>query len=952
VKRFLVFCLMLAAAATIFPQQSVAQDTRTRIGAPSDPALVSGRLDNGFQYFIMENTTPKDRVSVHLKVFAGSVHEKDEEQGVAHFLEHMVFNGSENFKPGELIRYFQSIGMDFGADANARTGFFSTIYDLDLPKGDRKHLTDAFVVLKDYAGGALLPESEVDRERGVILAEKRERDSVSFRTFKKELAFELPGSILANRLPIGTEPVIKATDRDLLKGFYDRWYRPDNLALVIVGDVDADMAESLVKERFATLTNRSDLPLNIPDISWSPQSGLRVFYHHEPEAGSTDITIERVVYKSFETETLNTIRDSVILTVGNMIFQNRLSRMIREQTAFFTSASVYSGTYLKHMNMTALQASCDPDQWAPALSQMDTVLRQALDFGFLPRELERVKADAIAALESDVAGASTRKSQDIAGDLLHAMNRGELFLSPSQLRDLLVPHIRTLSLDTVNGFFKASWAKDQRMVLVSGNAEIGTHSDGIGAAGNSSEGTITRVYTDSNALEVLPYQLAEQKKFPYLKLPETRAKITAIRDDVNGLGIRQVDFDNQVRLNLKPTDFKKGEISFRAVFGGGKGALPETLYGMSHLVESAVDQSGFGAMDTDQLDAALAGKEVGIGFSISDTCFVIRGTASPKEAELVFQLLYTYFNDPGFRESGLALSKTRYRQQYEELIRTPEGIMAAEGSRFLAGGDPRFGLAAPVQIKNVTMGEVEKWLRPVFAGAPLEVSIVGDLDAEQMTALAKTYLGALGKRATPEKVYPIAEGPLFPAGQKRVFNLDTRLDKAVVRISYPTDDAWNVIKTRQMSMLSQVLSERLRLRVREKLGASYSPYMYNSASRIYEGYGVMTAVVNLAPDAADTIAEEVKTLIDELLRDGVTDEELALVKKPLLNHLSVMRRNNNYWLVSVMGDSFRHPERLNWATHIVAGYENVTGADLTDLARTYLKNENSALTVILPGKAE
>jgi len=945
VKRILAFGMMLAAVTwgTLLPVEGLADENPSHIRKPADPALVSGTLANGFQYFILENTTPKDRVSVHLNVFAGSVHEQDNEQGIAHFLEHMLFNGSENFKPGELITYFQSIGMDFGADANARTSFYSTIYDLDLPKGDRKHLADAFVVIKDYAGGALLLESEVERERGVVLAERRERDSVSFRTFKKTLAFELPGSILPQRLPIGTEAVLKSMDRHLLKGFYDRWYRPDNLALVIVGDVDASMTEALVKETFSSLTARTDAPLTIPDISWPPQEGLRVFHHYEPEAGNTEITIERIVHKPFEGQTLGSLRDNATLTIGNMIFQNRLSRMVREQAADFSSASVYSGTYLKHLNITALQASCDPDQWASALSQLDKTLRQALVFGFLPRELARVKADAIAALEADVAGASTRKSQDIAGGLLHALNRNELFLSPSQIRDLLVPHIRKITLDSVNAFFRASWAKDQRMVLVTGNADIGSVEDE-----KSATQRIERVYTHSTSLGVLPYQLADQLKFPYLTLPEPRAGIARTRENVNGLGIRQVDFENRVRLNLKATDFKKGEISFRAVFGKGKGGMPEAFYGISHLVEAAVDQSGFGAMDMDQLDAALAGKEVGIGFSISDTSFVLQGTATPKEAELVFQLLYTYFNDPGFRASSLALAKTRYRQQYEELIRTPEGIMSARGSRFLAGGDPRFGLAAPGEIDHVTMDAIEKWLRPEFEAAPLEVSIVGDFDPAEITALAGTYLGALGQREKPEKIYPVSGGPAFPLGEKRVFSLDTRLDKAVVRVCFPTDDYWDIMQTRKMSVLSQVLSERLRKRVREKLGASYSPYMYNNPSSIYRGYGVMTAVVNLAPDNTEIITGEVKRLIDELIKDGVTEDELALVKKPLLNHLSALRQNNTYWLASVMGDSFRYPERLDWATHIISGYEGITSTDLTRLARKYLKNENSALIVILP----
>ena len=224
---------------------------------PKDPALIHGVLPNGFQYFIMKNTTPKDRVSVHLNVFTGSVNETEEERGLAHFLEHMVFNGSEHFKPGELITYFQSIGMDFGGDANASTSFFHTVYDLDLPKGDREHLEDGFLVLRDYAEGALLLQSEIDSERGVILSEKRERDSVSFRAFKKQLAFELPGSIIAKRMPIGKKEVIKEADREVFKGYYDRWYRPDNMALVVVGDVDTALVAKLVQDQFASMVNRS-----------------------------------------------------------------------------------------------------------------------------------------------------------------------------------------------------------------------------------------------------------------------------------------------------------------------------------------------------------------------------------------------------------------------------------------------------------------------------------------------------------------------------------------------------------------------------------------------------------------------------------------------------------------------------------------------------------------------
>lgn len=944
-KRLFVVGLVLslvisgsAGAATAHPPLSES----SRIRKPSDPGLVSGILENGLQYFIMENTTPKDRVSVHLKVFAGSVHETDDERGIAHFLEHMLFNGSEHFAPGELITYFQSIGMDFGADANARTSFYSTVYDLSLPKGDRKHLGDAFVVIRDYAGGALLLASEVDRERGVILAEKRERDSVSFRTFEKELAFEIPGSLLADRLPIGITEVLERADRNLLKGFYDRWYRPDNMALVVVGDTDAKMAEALVREAFSSLAPRSEEPLAAPDISWPRQPGTRVFHHHEPEAGSTDITIERIVHKPFEPETLAGIKDKMTRAIGDIIFQNRLSRIVRGRTAAFSSASVYSGTYLRHLDIAAVQASCDPENWETALSQLEAALRQAVVFGFTRGELERVKADIVASLDAGVAGASTRKSGAVAAELLQVLSRGALFLSPAQTHALLIPHIQGLSLDTVDAFFRASWALDQRMVMVTGNAVLGP----------GAEEAVARVFEKSTAVAVAPYQPVKTGKFPYLPLSDARADISAIRDDVNGLGIRQVDFKNQIRLNLKATDFKKGEISFRAVFGAGKGKMPEAFHGLSSLVESAVRQSGFGAMDVDQLDAALAGKEVDFGFAIDDTAFAIEGTARPEEAELVFQLLYAYFNDPGFRASGLDLAKIRYRQRYDEMVRTTEGVMRVEGVRFLAGGDPRFGMATPDRADGISIGDVETWLRPVFRSAPLEVSIAGDLDLEQITDIARTYLGAMAQRESPAALFPLAAGPAFPKGKKQVFRSDTRIGNAVVRLSFPTDDYWDIVQTRRLSLLSQVISERLRKKVREALGASYSPFMFNRPSQVYKGYGVMSAVVNLSPDAADMMEGRLRSLMAELVENGVTREELDLVKSPLMNHLTVLRQNNAYWLGGVMSNSFRHPERLDWATHIVSGYDKITAEDLTQTARQYLTLENSAVTVILPGKPD
>jgi zinc protease len=277
--------------------------------------------------------------------------------------------------------------------------------------------------------------------------------------------------------------------------------------------------------------------------------------------------------------------------------------------------------------------------------------------------------------------------------------------------------------------------------------------------------------------------------------------------------------------------------------------------------------------------------------------------------------------------------------------------MQTRGGRFLAGGDPRFGLAPPQRAKDLTMEQIESWIRPAFDSGALEVSFAGEFDQEKLASLAVKYLGALKSRQIPgisplddEKVGEI----IFPKGKLKTYYVDSRLDKAVARISFLTDDFWDIMQTRQLSLLSRVLSERLRKTIREELGASYSPYVYNNPSLIFDGYGVMKAAVNLSPDQVDAVIPRMRALIATLEEKGVGSEELELVRGPLMNHLKVLRQTNSYWLNSVMAGSFRYPQRLEWAVNLMSGYGGVTADDLTRLAKKYLAPDAGAVIKVLP----
>ncbi len=889
----------------------------------------------------MKNTTPVDRVNVHLNVFAGSMQETDEQQGLAHYLEHMLFNGSKHFKPGQLIEYFQKIGMDFGADANAHTNFFNTTYDLSLPKGDDKGIDDAFIVIEDYAKGALLLPEEIDRERGIILAEKRERDSVSFRTFKESLGFELPGSLFPQRFPIGVDSVLKKADKRQLKSYYDTWYRPDNMALVVVGDFNVDTVQSMLIERFSKFNSRSVMPYSPDKSRWEAHLGIKSFYHNEPEAGSTDVTIETLSWKPFLPETLDTIKQKTLVNMANAMLQNRLSRMVTNQTVDFSQASAYSGTYLRHIGLSAISATSKADNWDRALEQIETILRQALTFGFTQKEFDRVKANYLSHLEARVKQVSTEKSPARAKTILSAINRKALLLSPEQKRKLLEPYIKGLLVKDAHTALKKAWADDHRVILVTGNAKI---------TSQHPEMVITDLYNKNNQKKVIKYSDFVSKTFPYLSVPEKKARILSKKENFKNLGITKIKYQNNVYLNAKKTDLKKNKFLFKISFGKGKAVQQKSKPGFSYLSEKLIQKSGLGNLDTDQLEEALAGRNISFTFNINENNFSLSGSADPNEMELVFQLAYHFIKDPGFRPDALKLSKTRYRQEYDQMVRTPDGVMQIFGNKFFAGNNSRFGLPHPDKMNMYSLKDVRNWLEPIFEESPLEMSIVGDFDYPSLLENAHKYLGAFSNRKNV-RINPNASDSIdFPIGKKLNLDVETKIDTGVVRVAFLTDDFWDIHQTRRLSILARIISERLRVIIREELGAAYSPYAYNQPSLIFKDFGLLHVVVNVKPGTHDFVYGKIKEIMNDLIVNGVTQKETQLVLKPVLNHIKVLRETNRYWLNSVLANSYLHPEKFEWAINMPNDYQNIFSNELGELSKKYLNIKNSAVLYIEPKK--
>jgi zinc protease len=903
-----------------------------------NPAFVFGKLPNGFRYVLMENHKPKDRVSMHLNVQAGSMHETDKQQGLAHFLEHMLFNGSTNFKPGELVKYFQSIGMEFGPDANAHTGFNNTVYDLLLPEGNRESLEKGLVVMKDYAEGALLLQSETVRERRIVLAEKRTRDSASYRTFVSTLNFELPEARVSKRLPIGKEEVLKNANSKQLKEFYNKWYSPGKLILVVVGDFDSKLAASLIDEKFSSLSPRAPPGLD-PDFGEINHEGIKPFYHYEKEAGNTTVGIE--VVKKVSRQPDSFAFQSVLMKehVANRIVQNRLDVMVSKADTPFTSASISSGMFLHQMKYASIDAESSPENWKKSLSLIEQTLRKAIKYGFTKSELERIKKDLLSEFDNAVKKASTRNSQHLARRTIWSLNAGRVLMSPEQKKALFTPFINSLNLKNIHDAFRAIWAPEHRLVLVTGNKELANMD-------TDPEHQILAAYKKSNMAEVSRPIENKPVAFPYLPEPGKEGRIIN-KTKIPNVGIVQVDFENGVRLNLMKTDFMANEVTVNFSFGLGRSSEPFDRSGLAALSTNVINESGLGTLEKDKIERAMAGKNTTVVFSVNENRFLLKGKTVSQEVPLLFQLLYTHLIDPGYREDAYALSMERLRQRYLKLSSSIDGAMTLSGNRFLAGGDNRFGLPAYEELEKLTLDHVRSWIDTSLRSDNIEVSVVGDFDVDSVVKIASKYFGSLSFEPNAH-VQQSSRLPQFPVNQSIEISVPTIIPKGLVVVAYPTQDIWDISRTRRLAVLANIVSERLREKIREKMGSAYSTFAFNRPSHAYPGYGVFQIMVQVDPREADLVVREVQKLILDLVIDGATQDELSRAISPTLTSIKDMQRRNGYWLNTVLTGSKKYPQQLDWSLTLMKDYASITTEDVSFFAKKYLDNNKAATIVVKP----
>ncbi len=938
--RAVSLCLLaLSLARADWPQD--ASDLK------ADPKATFGQLENGLRYVILPNAEPPGRASIRLYMDVGSLMEEDDQQGMAHYLEHMAFNGSRHFPGGEMVEYFQRLGMGFGADTNAHTSFMETVYMLELPKVEQKLISEGMQLFRDYLDGMALGEKEIDKERGIILSEKLSRDSIEYRTQIAGYEFAMPDSLLPKRLPIGTEKTLKTMQRPRFVDFYGKWYTPKRATVVAVGDFkDVALVKGEIEKNFADAKPAQG---DSPDPSFGKITtgrGIIAKLHTEMEAKAVDISVEIVRPSKNKPDNAASRRETMVRDFADAMLNQRFSELAKQEGSPLISAGPHGGSgaesysydYLQFVEVTGVMAQTQPEKWKDALTLLETEVRRAVQHGFTDAEFEEARSSFLKAIELRATQADTRKSRDLASGLVSVLASEKVFTHPSDDLARVKPMLAKLTKEECHQAFVETWKGDDMQIFVGGKLKL---------EGDAAQ-QIIATYKNSAQKPVQAPKKETTAAFAYTSFGEP-GKVTAQKEDKE-LGTTLASFANNIRANIKPTPFEKGTIRVTFNFGGGKLVAPKDKPGLIPFAQSTFILGGLKAHSADELRRIFASKTVAMDFNVGDEAFTLSGRTTPADLEAQLQLLTAFLTAPGYREEAEREFRKSLEPMYIQLAHTAEGIMNDQVVAHIHSGDFRFGFPAQPEMEKRSLTELAEWLKPALASDYLEVSIVGDVEVQAaLDAIAKT-VGALPARAAEKPKYTEERKVAFPAPGSTELKFTTEIPKAIACLYWPTGDMLDIQRTRRLTLLGSILDDRLRVKVREELGETYSPACYHVASDTFTGYGYMTAMIECKPEQAAPISDLVIKIADELARGEISDDEFERAKKPILTQLEQMRRDNRYWAQNVVRNCQEHPERLAWSKSLISDFADISKADMSKLAREFLSKSRAVGVKVLPEK--
>lgn len=895
---------------------------------PVDPSVRYGRLDNGMRYAIRHNETPPNTAAIRMVFDVGSLAEAEDQRGLAHFIEHMAFNGTTSVPEGEMVPLLERYGLAFGADTNAFTGLESVGYQLDLPEVDDDTLRTGLFLMRETASEILMEAEAIERERGVILGEERARNTPFRRWNQERNRFLFPDMIIADRDSLlGAQEIIRTAPQERFIDFYENFYVPERAMITVVGDIDVDDIEARIIDQFGDWEQPENARPD-PDLGTvDSDRGFDTGYFQDSEIVPI-ITIDILRPSSQPADTLDMRRENLVRSLGNSILNRRLGTIVSSGTSPLIQASASTSHAFDTVDRVSLLAASTPDNWRDAVGVIEQEVRRAVEHGFSQAEFNEQLANFRTGQINAAESAETRSNTSLADSLWQSWRGESVFTTPQSSLERFESFVETITLEDVEDAFRASWTGVEPLVYVTGTEELDD-----GAA------EVAALWTASQSVPVEANEEADDAGWAYEDFGP--AGTIASRTEIDDLEFTQIVFENGVRLNVKSTDFSARRVSLNIQFGRGD-LEPTTAAVVGTVASSVFTSSGMEAHSADDLGRVLAGRSVGANFSVGGDTFSFGGGTTPADLEVQLQVYAAFMTAPGWRPEGLA----QFQGSIEEFRRisysSPTGVLSAEGARLIRSGDQRFGFPTQEELAEVDLDDVRDFLDDALARAPIEITIVGDVSVDDAIAAVANTFGALPERASEWPEYPEARNVVFPGPTAEPVVLTHRgeANQAYVNTYWPTVDFSDVQLSRRLSMLNAVIDLKLTERLREGEGLTYSTANSNVESDIYPGYGYFWIGINIDPQEVDRVYDIVDEIVAATADGAISDDEMLRARRPILEQIQDAREGNGYWL-NVLSGSQEDPSRLDNARSLIADLEAITREELVDVANTYLRDETA-----------
>lgn len=925
-----IFLILIPLVSSEARRQSWAHESSE---LTPDERIVFGELENGFRYALMPHDAKPGLVSMRLLVGVGSLDEDEDERGLAHFIEHMAFEGTTNFKPGELIEFFQRLGMSYGVDVNAFTYHDKTVYHLELPQNDATLIDKALELYRDYADGILFDETRVENEREVILREKQARDSPSARISQASFNFSFEGTKLAERNPIGLETVVRETSVEKLVSFYEEWYRPELMTLVVVGDMSADSMEQRIEATFETLENPRKKPSKrkIGKLSRKKPFSTDHLDVEGVERYTLEISrswMERDRKDSWARRETDTLR-----SFATALFNERCRVLIDGMSENFANYNrIYGIPYCQ------LTISSGGQYWWDAFVWLDQLLRQALDYGFTQQELEYVQKTWLQSSRAAALRYETAEPRQLIDELVDSISEDRVYLSAHDHAQHMDSFVESLSLDEVNRAFSDVWDLKRMSYFMAGDLER-----------PMTALALKERFKEDRKYTVLPYIPRLPEKFEYTQFPERGDVVESAT--IPEIEAKTYRFSNNSRLTFLHTENEKDTVRVLVRVGGGMLAFSDKNPATHALAMTTLFRSSFGQHDIEEVYKELRSNVTSFIFGVEDhDAFTYRGLTQREGLDEFLKIVAEYLLDPNIDSEAFVLAQSKLKQSREL---EPDGMNEGyrELYRIMYPGLPRFHAPSENDISSVDPAKIRDWLYEPFRKGYIEVAIVGDVDESELLELFGETIGALPTRRESKTDFDETRSIKIAAEKgKRTIEYEKGMgDNAASVIVWTIQDDLNLKESSELYVLSTVFESRVRERIREEMGASYSPSVRYVTFPAYDTLRHIRADVDCLKGDADELLDVVLEISSSLATREITQDELQAAVAPLEEGIRQAWKDNAYLLENVLYGIQEYPAIVENAIEYREGLlSTITAEDLKEMASRYLKSEDALAVAIVP----